>query len=80
MENTEAKQMMTRCRNEILELRKRLSEVEPKADAYDQLRAVISMLPKQSQGYGEDVIWIIDSEMKKLDKLEAEETSTKSES
>lgn len=77
MENKEAIQMLARCKGEIISLRKRLAEVEPKADAYDQLRTVIGMLPKQPQGYGEDVVWIIDSEMKKLKDLEADETLEK---
>lgn len=59
-------QMMTRCAEEIEGLRRQIAHLEPKAHAYDQLSAVLALLPRPSQAYGEDLAWRLRSEIKRL--------------
>lgn len=66
MTSEEAREMMIRCRDEITHLRKRLSEVEPKADAYDSIRAILGMMPQRSVGMAEDLVWRL---QKRIDEL-----------
>lgn len=62
MNDQDAMQMMQRCSAEIKGLRARIEYLEPKAHAYDVLSAVVGLLPKPSQGYGEDLAWRLDKE------------------
>ena len=59
-------QMMQRCREEINLLRNRLLVIEPKAEAYDQLKAVIGMFPQPEKRFGEDLVWMLDQEIERL--------------
>lgn len=59
-------QMMQRCADEIQTLRQRLAIVEPKAHAYDALCTVLDLLPKPSQGYGEDLVWRLRKQVEEL--------------
>lgn len=47
--------MMKRSREEIVSLRAEIDRLSPKAHAYDQMSIVLGLLPRQPQGYGEDV-------------------------
>jgi len=58
--------MMQMCRNEIVGLRAHIARLEPKAEAYDNLAAVIRHLPRPSVGMGEDVVWRIDQRLRAL--------------
>lgn len=64
--NKEAIDMMRRCKDEILSLRARLDRLQPKADAYDNLAIVLSLLPGKSMGMGEDLVWTLDKRMREL--------------
>lgn len=66
IENREAIEMMNRCKHEIQNLRARISALEPKADAYDKLAIVLGLLPRQSVGMGEDLVWILDKRIHEL--------------
>lgn len=66
MNDQEATQMMKRASGEIKSLRAQIATLAPKADAYDSLRAIIGLLPQRSQGYGEDVAWMLD---KRIDEI-----------
>lgn len=57
MTNAEAIEMMNRCTNEIVGLRSTIDRLKPKADAYDNLAAVLRLLPRLSEGAGEDLVW-----------------------
>lgn len=57
MKDVDAVQMMQRCKEEILSMRRRINELEPKADAYDMMRKVLNLLPQPSQGMSEDIVW-----------------------
>ena len=59
-------EMAQRCSGEIKELRRQLSVLQPKADAYDNLVIVLRLLPKPSQGYGEDLAWMLDKRIAEL--------------
>lgn len=74
MEYGQALEMMKRCREEIISLRKVVDNLRPKADAYDRISHVLSLLPQRSTAMSEDVVWIIDREMRNLaDKKETTE-------
>lgn len=66
MTTAEAIEMMTRCRTEIVQLRATIKELAPKADAYDNLAALIRMFPRPGVGMGEDLVWIIDKRIREL--------------
>ncbi len=64
--NAEAIQMMGRCKQEIAMLRAEIGRLKPKADAYDNLAAVLRLLPQPSQGAGEDLVWTLDKRIREL--------------
>lgn len=64
--NKEAIDMMKRCKDEILTLRAQIGRLQPKADAYDNLAIVLSLLPGKSMGMGEDLVWTLDNRMREL--------------
>lgn len=59
-------QMMQRCSEEIKMLRAHIARLEPKAAAYDDLSRVLSLLPRPSQGEGEDLVWRLEKRMAEL--------------
>lgn len=71
--NFEAIQMMNRCKHELMQLRQELATLRPKADAYDNLATVLRLLPQLSQGYGEDLVWILEKRIQELTPKPAEE-------
>jgi hypothetical protein len=75
IDNREAVEMMTRCKHEIQNLRSQIDRLKPKADAYDNLAIVLSLLPRQSMGMGEDLVWVLDKRMRELKEASASETS-----
>ena len=64
--NREAIEMMNRCKQEIIGLRATIDRLKPKAEAYDNLAIVLSLLPRQSVGMGEDVVWTLDKRIREL--------------
>lgn len=66
MSNREAVEMMTRCKQEIQSLRAQIERLKPKADAYDNIAIVLALLPRQSVGMGEDMVWVLDKRMREL--------------
>jgi hypothetical protein len=64
--NKEAIEMMNRCKQEIIGMRATIDRLRPKADAYDNLVVVLGLLPRQSVGAGEDLVWIIDKRIREL--------------
>lgn len=66
MEIKEALEMMNRCKQEIMSLRAQIDRLTPKADAYDKLAIVLGLLPRQSVGMGEDLVWVLDKRMREL--------------
>ena len=68
MHENEQIEMMKRCSAEIKSLRAQIDRLQPKADAYEKLSIVLTLLPRPSQGYGEDVAWMLD---KKVAEMEA---------
>lgn len=71
IDNREAIEMMNRCKHEILSLRGTIERLKPKADAYDNLAAVLRLLPQPSVGMGEDVVWVLDKRIRELTPPEA---------
>lgn len=62
----EAIEMMDRCIVEIKNLRGQIDRLRPKAEAYDNIAIVLNLLPKQSQGYGEDLTWVLQKRIAEL--------------
>lgn len=70
--NQEAIQMMNRCKSEIVSLKAAIAHLQPKADAYDNLAAIVRLLPQPSRGYGEDLVWVLDKRIQELTPKPAE--------
>lgn len=70
--NAEAIEMMNRCKHEIVQLRATIDRLAPKAEAYDNLAAVLRLLPQPSVGMGEDMLWILDKRIRELQPKPAE--------
>jgi hypothetical protein len=66
MNDKEAIEMMERCMHELQELRGQINALGPKAEAYEVIRSIIGMLPKQSQGYSEDIVWRLKKKIAEL--------------
>ena len=66
MSNKEAIDMMLRCKEEIRSLRMTIDRLKPKADAYDNIAAILRLLPQPSVGMGEDVVYILDKRIREL--------------
>lgn len=66
MSNSEALEMMNRCKHEIMSLRAQIARLEPKAEAYDNLVCVLRLLPKPGMIMGEDMVWILDKRIREL--------------
>lgn len=64
--NKEAVEMMNRCKQEIIGMRATIDRLKPKADAYDNLVIVLSLLPRPSIGMGEDLVWTLDKRIREL--------------
>lgn len=65
--NKEAIEMMNRCKQEIISLRATIDRLQPKADAYDNLAIVLHLLPRQSMGMGENLVWVLDKRIRELE-------------
>lgn len=66
MNYNQAREMLIRCKSEIQLLRKQIDELAPKAEAYDSIRQILQLMPQRGGGMGEDVVWIIDKELKTI--------------
>ena len=64
--NGEAMEMMHRCKNEIIALRREIERLAPKAAAYDNIAMVLDLLPKRGVGMSEDLVWLLDKRIKEL--------------
>lgn len=72
--NQEAIKMMSRCKHEIVSLKATISRLQPKAEAYDNIASVLSLLPRQSVGMSEDLIFVLDKRIRELTPKPAENT------
>lgn len=72
MKDQDAIQMMQRCREEIITLRRQIDRLAPKAEAYDAITAILGMIPRPSQGYGEDLAWRLEKEIAEIQRRLAE--------
>ena len=70
--NSEAIDMMNRCKAEIVNLRAVIERLKPKADAYDNLATVLRLLPQQGICMGEDLVWTLDKRIRELQPKPAE--------
>ncbi|MBY2992482.1 hypothetical protein HF272_13690 [Rhizobium leguminosarum] len=59
-------QMAQRCRDEVKDLRAVIDRLQPKADAYDNIAAVLRLLPRPSQGMSEDLVWRLEKRIREL--------------
>lgn len=75
MSKQEAIQMMTRCLHEIEGLRGEITVLRPKAEAYDNIAAVLRLLPQPTRGYGEDLTWVLKKRIKEIETSEKKDAS-----
>lgn len=66
MKDQEAIEMMQRCISEIETQRMIVSRLTPNAEAYEVIRDIVRMSPKQSQDYGEDLVWRLRKKIEEL--------------
>lgn len=66
MSNVEAIEMMNRCKNDILVLRAEIARLQPLAAAYNNIAAILRLLPQPSIGEGEDLVWVLDQRIRAL--------------
>ena len=66
MTNAEAIQMMNRCKNEITCMRAEIGRLTPRAHAYDNISAILRLLPQPSRGMGEDLVWVLENRLREL--------------
>jgi hypothetical protein len=59
--------MMRRASGEIKDLRKILDAIGPRAEAYEVIKKILSLVPGPVQGAGEDFAWTLDQEANKLE-------------
>lgn len=71
MNETDTIQMMQRCAEEIQLLRNRIADLEPKAHAYDSIATILGLLPKTTQGYGEDLVWRLRKQIQEIQNSQA---------
>lgn len=55
----EIKDVLMSAHEEIISLRRRVADLEPKAEAYSALVTVIGFIQGNSAGYGVDAAWQI---------------------
>lgn len=75
MHDKEAVEMMQRCKHEIIDLRRQIDILRPKADAYDSVAHILSLLPRQSVGMGEDLVWTLDKRIRETEQALAKPTN-----
>lgn len=67
MTNKEAIEMMQRCKAEIEGLRRDNERLRPKAEAYESIQQILSLMPHRSMGMSEDMVWILDKRIRELE-------------
>ena len=71
--NHEMIEMMRRCSSEIKALRRQIAELQPKADAYEYLTAVLRLVPDQRRNtMSEDLAWVLDKRVGEIEDLLAQ--------
>lgn len=70
MNNRDIKQCIQRCIEEISILRKENERLKPLANAYNSIQQVLDLLPQRSQGYGEDIVWLLRKQLEELNEVE----------
>jgi len=74
MDHNEALQMMHRCLREIESLRAQIDRLTPKAEAYENLQAIIRLMPRGgSVVASEDLVWAL---RKRIESMGAERAAT----
>ncbi len=66
MNDKEAIEMMHRCIEEIETQRRVVERLSPKAEAYEVIRDIVRMQPRTSQGYSEDLVWLLKKKITEL--------------
>lgn len=74
MNDKEAIKMMQRSIAEIEDLRRFNQKLQPYAEAYGVIQAIIGLLPQKSQGYSEDHVWALRKRIRELEENEKKDT------
>jgi hypothetical protein len=59
-------EMMQRCASEIRALRATIDVLKPRAEAYDNLVAVLRLLPRPSAVMVEDLAYVLDQRVREI--------------
>lgn len=57
LDRTELIRMLRMAYDEIITLQRAVTDLEPRALAYDNLSRVIGLIPQPERGYDEDIAW-----------------------
>jgi DNA repair ATPase RecN len=63
-------QMIQRVIEEISMLRKENERLKPLANAYISIQQILDLLPQRSQGYSEDIVWLLKKQSEELNEVE----------
>lgn len=66
MTDKDTADMIDRCISEIESLRIQVAVLKPRSDAYGMVEQILSLLPRQSQGHGEDIVWKLKRQLEEL--------------
>jgi len=69
MHDKEAIDMMQRCKQEIVSLRKQIDYLQPRAEAYEKISQVLNLLPRQGIGMGEDLVSTLDKRIRETEQI-----------
>jgi hypothetical protein len=72
MHDKEVLDMMRRCVSDIKQLRAERDHLAPAAEAYGVIRDIMRLVPKPSQGYGEDIVWTLEKRIRELETADKE--------
>ena len=78
MDRPELLTLLRQAHDEVVNLRRRTAELEPKAHAYDTVAILARQsVHPESQGYGIDVAWLLKEAVEKLEAERALEQAAK---
>jgi len=64
--------MARACSSEIKALRAQIDRLKPKAEAYDNMAAILNLLPRPNFPMSEDLAWKLDRRIEELSQKAAE--------
>lgn len=63
----EFRDMMLRCKDELVQQQRFIDNIRPKAEAYNLLTKIIDLIPGRPDSAGVDLVWRLEQRIKKLE-------------